>query len=447
MRPGFVILLLALCATAQPSLGAPPKPSELPKPNGVAPSLKKYETKYYWMYTDLDEASSREASLRLTRMAQEYASRTAGFAGAIRTKFPVYLFKHASDYYTGGGMPGSGGMYDGERLMIIAGPEITINTWHTMQHEGFHQFAHAVIGGDIPTWANEGLAEYFGEGVWTGDGFVTGVIPPWRLKRIRETMAHDDGEGFKPIDEVMRITLGQWNSELSIQHYDQAWSMVHFLVHAEDGRYRKAFNAFMVAVGSGRPAAASWERAFGDSAGFEKRWKAYWNGLGENPTSDQYDRATVATIGSFLGRALTRKQTFADYAAFVTAANGKKLDIPVSDEDWLPPSLLTDAIKVAEASGVVSLEMPEKGVPRVIMQRSDGGRAVATIEIKAGKVKGVTTTFDDSAIAIAEAKRLQLLAEKDKAKALLQDALKRNPDSPHATEIRAMVNPPKAPAK
>ena len=33
----------------------------------------------------------------------------------------------------------------------------------------------------MPTWLNEGLAEYFGEGIFTGDGFVTGVISPERL--------------------------------------------------------------------------------------------------------------------------------------------------------------------------------------------------------------------------------------------------------------------------
>jgi len=445
MRRGFIIILLALIGT--PLHAAPPKkPTELPKPNGIAPKLKKYETKYYWLYTDLDELATREASLRLAKMAQEYAARTDGFSGAIRTKFPVYLFKHASDYYTAGGMPESAGMFDGQQLLVVAGPDITINTWHTMQHEGFHQFAHAVIGGDIPTWANEGLAEYFGEGIWTGDGFVTGVVPPWRLKRLQDTMSRDGEEGFRSIDEAMRITLGQWNGNLSIQNYDQAWSMVHFLVHAEDGRYRKAFNGFMTLVGSGRGAAKAWEQSFGDSAGFEKKWRDYWMKLPENPASDVYDRATVATIASFWGRAIVRKQDIKDFGAFRQGAASKKLEIPVTDEDWLPPSLLAEALKVATGSGAITFEAVEKQAPRVIMQREDGCRAIATIDIKMGKLKGVTATFDDSPRALAEAKRLQLLEQRDKASAILKDALKRNPDSPIATEIRAMIALPK-PAK
>ena len=44
---------------------------------------------------------------------------------------------------------------------------------------------HAFIGGDIPIWVNEGLAEFFAQGLYTGDGFVTGVIPPSRLDRLK----------------------------------------------------------------------------------------------------------------------------------------------------------------------------------------------------------------------------------------------------------------------
>ena len=62
-------------------------------------------------------------------------------------------------------------------------------TWHTVQHEGFHQFAHVVIRGDLPIWVNEGLAEYFGEAVFTGDGFVSGVIPPTAMTGIRRLPA------------------------------------------------------------------------------------------------------------------------------------------------------------------------------------------------------------------------------------------------------------------
>jgi hypothetical protein len=413
---------------------------ELPRSNDAPPALKKVESKYYWIYTDLGDMETREAAMRLSRMAETYAARTAGFAGVIRTKFPVYLFRHDTDYYNAGGMPGSAGMFDGRRLMIIAGTTVDGSTWHTMQHEGFHQFAHAVIGGDLPTWVDEGLAEYFGEGVWTGDGFETGLIPPWRLQRVRRTIAQGD---FVPVTDLMGMENREWNNNLSIEHYDQAWSMVHFLVHAEDGRYRKAFSAYMNQIGSGKSAKIAWQREFGDTAGFEEKWVAYWKGLSVDPTALTYNRAAAATIGSFWGRLLVRKQAVADYPALEKLAKTDTLGLKNNASDWLPTSLLQGAIKTANAAGDVQLQLPKGRSPVVILTCKDGSRAIATVELHGTTVKSVTTTVDDSALALAEAKRLFLVNEKPKAMALLRDALKRNPQSPLAGEIRQLLQPPK----
>jgi hypothetical protein len=443
---GIIGLGLAL-APASGLRAAPPRVTDVPRDNDLPPDLKKVESKYYWIYTDLDETATRELSLRLTTMAEEYARRTRAFSGAIRTKFPVYVFRKANDYYAMGGVPGSAGVYDSgsQRLMIIAGMEAGDGTWHTMQHEGFHQFAGAVIGGDLPAWVNEGLAEYFGEGVWTGDSFMTGLVPEWRFKRIRETMAAD---GFRPISEMLTLTLDAWNGNLSIQNYDQAWSMVHFLVHADDGKYRKAFANYMIDVGRGRAATKSWATHFGDPGdGFEQRWKAYWNDLPDDPTASAYATATTETIAAFWARALARKQpAVTDYASFVDAFGARKLTIPLAADDWLPPSLLAGAIKDAEDAGVVTLEPAAKAPPRVVLTCKDACRAVATIVLQNNKIKSITTTFDDAPKALAEAKRLHVLKEPAKANALLKDALKRNPDSPAAPEMREMLKQP-APVK
>jgi hypothetical protein len=434
----FLVVLLALAPVAT---AADRKPSELPEPNGKAPALRRIDSKYYTIHTDIPDLAAREAALRLTRMGEEYARRTAGFSGAIRTKFPVYLFRDTGDYYTAGGMAETAGMFDGTRLLVVAGDPVGPDAWHTMQHEGFHQFARAVIGGDLPTWAEEGLAEYFGEGVWTGDGFETGAVPQWRLKRIRETIARD---GFLPVTEVLGLTLGQWNNNLSVEHYDQAWSMVYFLVHANNGRYRKAFEGFMQEIGRNRSATTAWANAFGDAAGFEQNWLDYWKTLPDHPTADRYDRATVATIASFWGRALARKATFADYAAFTAAHRDGKYKQPDNAPDWLPPALLADAIALAAESGSVELEPNAKGQPRVVLTRKDGCRAIASVTLAGAGVKSVATSFDDSAKAIAEANRWRVLNERDKANALLKDALKRNPDSPLAPQVRELLAPPRA---
>ena len=69
----------------------------------------------------------------MTRMAEEYHDRTKDFSGAIRQKFPFYLFREAQDYFDAGGLPGSAGVFmvrgDEAKLMAIAGEKSTNGTW------------------------------------------------------------------------------------------------------------------------------------------------------------------------------------------------------------------------------------------------------------------------------------------------------------------------------
>jgi hypothetical protein len=222
--------------------------------------------------------------------------------------------------------------------------------------------------------------------------------------------------------------------------------MVHFLVHAEDGRYRKAFSGYMNEIGSGKPAKAAWQHNFGDTAGFEEKWLAYWKALPDNPTALTYNRATVATLGSFWGRLLARKQAVPDYAALEKIAAADALDLKPDSTDWLPTSLLQDAIKASNATGDVEFQLPKGRSPMVVLTARDGSRAIATVELHGTAVRSVTTTVDDSALALAEAKRLLLINERPKALAILRDGLKRNPHSPLAGELRQMLQPAK-PAK
>src|SRR5438874_8794253 len=186
------------------------------------PQLQVYEGRYYVIHTDLTGDELREAELRMTKMAEEYRNRTRDFSGTIGHKFPFFLYREPDDYYAAGGMKGSAGYFDpnNDTLMAIAGEKTGSTTWYVIQHEGFHQFARAVIGGELPIWVNEGLADYFGEGVFTGDGFVTGVIPQARLERVREQI---QGKQFRSIKEMMLLKQSAWNKELKQSNYDQAW--------------------------------------------------------------------------------------------------------------------------------------------------------------------------------------------------------------------------------
>ncbi len=313
--------------------------------------LRTYASRYYILHTDLPRDAVREAELRITAMAEMYHARTRSFAGRITSKLPFYLYSRPADYYAAGGVRGSAGLFDGRRLMAIAGSQTTGSTWHVIQHEGFHQFVHAVIGGDIPVWVNEGLAEYFGEAIFTGDGFVTGIVPPPRLARLQGLIRQ---RRTRSIERMMRTTYDDWNAGLSVVNYDQAWSMVHFLAHGDGGRYQKAFNNFIRDVSHGMRWPASWKKNFGTGTrAFEQKWRRYWLDLPADPTADRYAQATAATLTSFLGRAAAQRQTFASFEEFRTKAAAGRLMI--APRDWLPPALLADALKRVDTAGTWEL--------------------------------------------------------------------------------------------
>ncbi len=362
---------------------------------GLAPTaqaqakLKTYQTKYYIIRTDLEPDDVREINVRMTAMADEYRRRTKGFSGTIRKRLPFYLYSKREDYYAAGGPEGSSGLFRGGALLAVAGEKTSNRTWHIIQHEGFHQFAHAAIGGDLPIWANEGMAEYFGLGIFTGDGFVVGVIPPQRLARLKKEINENKLNSF---GKIMMMTNKDWHKELSICNYDHAWSMIHFLVHADDGKYRKAATGFLNDISRGTPYLNAWMKNFGkDVKTFEKRWREYWLELPETPTADLYDQAVAAALTSFFARAQSQKQKFKDADEFLQTAEAGNLK--TNKNDWLPPTLLAEALAKAGKIGKWSIEVTGNQPPKLICTRDDGKRFVGTFVLKEDQVSKVDVTI------------------------------------------------------
>lgn len=426
-----VLSAMLLLAAASGGLAAEPGGAG---GTGGGGGMKQYQTPYYVIHTDLSEEGVREAVVRMTRMAEEYRQRTRDFSGAIRSRLPFHLFSDKNDYYAAGGPRGSAGVFMGSKLMAIAGSRTNNWTWHVVQHEGFHQFARAVIGGDLPIWVNEGMAEYFGEAVFTGDGFVSGVIPPARLARIKKTI--QDGR-FKSIQSMMMLSHAEWNAEMSHMNYDQAWSMVQFLAHGEEGKYQRAFASFMVAIGKGQNWEQAWLANFGKADAFEVRWKEYWLGLDKNPTQELYTRGVVAVMTSFMARSQIQRQEFANFDALVQA--GKSGQIKPPADDWLPVSLLDETLKVIKNAGDWSLEALPTRQSQIVLKARDGLRYVGTYQRMGTRVKSVDVEIDDLASRMDRARRLIEGGKGAEARLLLQAGLREHPRSPHAEAARLLM--------
>lgn len=381
------VLVLASVLLAERQL---PAQARRPAPPATVSQVQTYETRYYILQTDLPVEQAREVALRMTAMAEEYWQRTRDFSGTIRQKFDFFVYRRADDYYASGAPRGSAGLFDGRSLKAIAGEKLNDNTWRTIQHEGFHQFAHHVIGTDnMPIWVNEGLAEYFGEAIFTGDGFITGYIPSHRVKRIRKSL--ETGR-MRHVEEMMQLSHEQWNAELDLSNYDQAWAMVQFLAHADDGKYQRAFASFMVQISKGKPWTNAWRDSFGDSRGFEERFRDWWMAQPDEPTPEVFLRATVATWTSLLARAVSQKQTFKDFDALrQSAANG---ELKFHRDDWLPDSLREQALRWDKRLDRQQLKLElvpatRGSLPTVVCTLPDGSRLVGSFTLKGQRVGDV----------------------------------------------------------
>jgi hypothetical protein len=470
-----VAALIALLGWASVALAGDPS---------VDPQLKRYETSYYIMHTDLDLDGAREAFIRMDAMAEEYHRRTRGFGGTIRRKLAFYLYRKKGDYIADGAPAGSAGVFirdhRGARLMAHAGEKTSARTWSVVQHEGFHQFVAAAMGGNIPIWANEGMAEYFGEALFTGDGFVVGVVPARRLRRLKASL---QGGKLRPAREMMALSLEQWNSSLSVANYDQAWSMIHFLVHADDGKYTKALEGFLRNISRGMGYERSWVSQFGrDIDAFEKRYKQWWLQQPANPSAKLYDQAAAAVLTSVFARAVSQGQEFETAEAFFKAAKAR--EVKSHRLDWLPRYLVEGALAKAGELGEWSIQTPPRGRPRLVCRLEDGSALVgkykltrdqrvesASVELlakdenAAGKPPRSPATPDKKpdapvrsvrpapdvaqppaqpkadpvAKAIRMARMLKASEMKARAREVLLEAMEEHPDSPHADEALKLL--------
>jgi hypothetical protein len=257
-----------------------------------------------------------------------------------------------------------------------------------------------VIKGEIPVWANEGLAEYFGEAVFTGDGFVSGTLPPRRIRQVQKEL-----EKMKDLQDLIQMNSAQWSAEMETSahlNYDQVWSLVYFLVHAENGKYCKPFIGFINSCARGVKGEAAWKENFGtDFASAQKQWMKFWSELRIDAGADTQTRITVATLTSFLARAALQKQTFPTAEAFFKAAQAGQLKC--GNDEWLPPSLLARSLNDAVKVNGWSIETPSEGHPSLVLKADNGKTFTGKYSNTETRVTKVVVAVNDKVVATKSA--------------------------------------------
>ena len=249
-----------------------------------AADLRTINSEHYSIHTDLDTDFAVNLGQRMDAMWNEYARRLEDFPLPDANKrFDAYVFERRIDYMKliGDRLPNTGGVYDSHKqlLAVFVEDQGRDRVRHTLQHEAFHQFADIAVGAQIPAWLNEGLAQIFEEGIWTGDRFVIGQAPPHRVELLRSDRA---GGRIIPFREFVSITPDQWIINLrdrtkAISQYNQAWAMAQFLVYSKGTGGKSLYVDNLVdmlkLIHHGVTGRKAFELAFSDNyQGFEQRF-------------------------------------------------------------------------------------------------------------------------------------------------------------------------------
>jgi len=365
---------------------------------GPEAKLPRMQTPYYWLYANLDKPLLQETSARLTAVAREYHRRTKGFKGAVTERMPVYLFNTKEDYLAAGAPEGSQGFYANGPILAYWDQKDTNRIWEVLQHECFHQFVWQAIGGHWPIWLNEGMATYFEQGLWTGDGFVTGIIPANRLRHVKRMI---NEKKIRPFQDFMLMDTRTWNQTQGDDmwlNYCQAWSIVHYLLHGGDARNRDLLERYMKLAAElpdadwRRRQADLPRRVFGTGlAKLQESWATWWLAATEELCADLRAEAAVSALTCFLARAHLAGMRFADADEFLQAARDGKLPSAPKDRDdlWLPPGLLKSHLDAA--AKLTDWRLGKKGgLPA--LRATFGGNLylVGSFELKRGKPLDVT---------------------------------------------------------
>jgi hypothetical protein len=136
----------------------------------------------------------------------------------------------------------------------------------------FHEYTHSIFHANLhwlPTWLDEGLAEFYGYTRFQGDRTYVGA-PSVRY-------AHLKNATLIPIPEMLTANSRTFFKDQDREDlfYGEAWAMVHFMTFGKDMGNGVKLNSFIALLEKGTPQPQAFQQTFGDPQAFEQKLAAY----------------------------------------------------------------------------------------------------------------------------------------------------------------------------
>lgn len=143
----------------------------------------------------------------------------------------------------------------------------------------FHEYVHSLTNENavkLPTWFNEGLAEYYSTfDITDGDKKI------WLGKVVANHVLGLRQKQFLPLSQLFAITTGspEYNEkDKKGVFYAESWALVHYLMLGADGKRRPQLSQFLQLLARGVPQGEAFNQAFKmDYVSLEKELRDYIN--------------------------------------------------------------------------------------------------------------------------------------------------------------------------
>ena len=143
----------------------------------------------------------------------------------------------------------------------------------------FHEYTHSVLHANmhwLPTWLDEGLAEFYGYTRFQGDRIYVG-LPSIRFKHLQS-------ESLIPVPEMLTANSGTFFKDERREDlfYGESWIMVHYMTFGPDMGNGAKLNKFIALLETGTRQAQAFQQVFGDSTTFQQQLSNYLSRVGMN---------------------------------------------------------------------------------------------------------------------------------------------------------------------
>jgi tetratricopeptide (TPR) repeat protein len=296
----LTVLAVAVSMAACSAFRGPLTPPEL----GGSPWAE-ITSPHFLLKTDAAPSRAREV---LADLEQSYAALAYVMQRAPReaeSAVEVVLFGRDRDFFEVAGQARTMNAYmttglaaDLERrpVVVMYASEVLEEARRTVQHELTHRFLHERYP-SLPTWLDEGLAQYYSSLRVDGGRLVVGAFAsvdfsdrpyfwlaskvgfeqtqiPVHLAPTAWQLVHGERVDFYTSGDVDGVS--DKDRERASAHYGGAWRLVHLLMNGPNAGDRARFQSFLGDLQRGERAQLSFLERFGnDWPGLERQYRSY----------------------------------------------------------------------------------------------------------------------------------------------------------------------------